>query len=123
VTRNLIDADALERGLSMVGGLTFNAFPEDGYNGPMFVFAAIRLGDHAHVEIQSGRWLTGPSGGTPNVGLAGRICLRWNEWVTLRDHMDLTTQWRIAEVQNPTDGQAHRYVTHAPPDVGEQVIR
>lgn len=107
------------------GGLTFNAMPPEGYIGIVLVFAAVRLGDHAHVEVQSGRWHASsldPSEGMCSTGMAGRLVLRWHEWVAFRDQLDLSTPHRIAEVERPTRGQLDRYVTSAPDDVGEQVI-
>ncbi len=126
-TRNLVSHDQAEQNRS-TGGLTFNAMPPVDYDGPMMVFAAIRLGDHAHVEVQSGRWLgTEPShrdrnSGCANVGLAGRIVLRWHEWVVWRDVMDATTPYRIAEVERPTDAMLDRYVTTAPSDEGQEIF-
>ena len=125
--RNLVSAHQAEINRE-IGGLTFNAMPPDDYDGLMMVFAAVRLGDHAHVEVQSGRWLgTGPSHvgkneGTALVGLAGRIILRWHEWTAWRDLMEATTPYRIAEVEKPTKGQLERYVTAAPADEGQQVF-
>jgi hypothetical protein len=126
-SRNLVSAEQAESNRER-GGLTFNAMPPDDYDGMMMVFAAVRLGDHAHVEIQSGRWLgTGPSHrgtneGSANVGLAGRIVLRWHEWTAWRDLMDTTTPYRIAEVEKPTQGMLDRYVTVAPPDTGKEIF-
>lgn len=112
-TRNEVSTDTAERNRTLPGGWhTFNAFPPDGYSGIMFVFAALRLGDHAHVEVQSGRWLHGPSGGTCNTGIAGRLILRWPEWIAMRDILDATTPWRIAEVENPTDKQLKHQLKH-----------
>lgn len=123
-SRNLVAPETAEANRVRSGGLTFNAFPPKGYAGLMMVFAAIRLGDHAHLEIQSGRWSdAGPSGtGSPHVGLAGRIVLRWHEWVAWRDLMDLTTPYRIAEVEMPTDAMLDRYVTVAPRDEGKDIF-
>lgn len=126
-TRNLVSAENAAYGRK-VGGYTFNAMPPDDYDGMMMVFAAVRLGDHAHVEIQSGRWLgTGPSHrgtneGSANVGLAGRIVLRWHEWIAWRDLMDITTPYRIAEVERPTQAMLDRYVTVAPSDEGKEIF-
>lgn len=126
-TRNLVEADqaAVNRDR---GGYTFNAFPPDGYVGPIMVFAAIRLGDHAHIEIQSGRWndhqdLQRSSGtGNPSVGLAGRIVMAWWQWEAWRDLMDTTTPYRIVEVERPSQGMLDRYVTVAPPDDGRDIF-
>jgi hypothetical protein len=127
MTRNLITPEIAERART-TGSYTFNAFPPDGYVGPIMVFAAIRLGDHAHIEIQSGRWsdhkdIRSPSGtGSPHVGLAGRVVMAWWQWEAWRDLMDATTPYRIAEVEAPTDAMLKRYVTVAPPDEGQQIF-
>lgn len=122
-SRNLVNELTAEANREVYGGLTFNAFPPEDYSGIIFVYAAIRLGDHAHVEIQSGRWLAGTlANGTPNVGLAGRIVLRWHEWLHMRDELDRLTPHRIAEVEKPTQEQMDRYVTHAPADEGKQIF-
>lgn len=122
MSRNLVVPKDAERGRRQ-GGYTFNAFPPDDYNGLILVFACVRLGDHAHVETQSGRWRSsGPSRPNGICGLAGRMVLRWPEWIHLRHHLDEHTPYRIAEVEKPTRGQLDRYVTTAPPDVGEQVF-
>jgi hypothetical protein len=120
-SRNLITPEVAKRA-RVYGGYTFNAMPPKDYDGPMMVFAAVRLGDHAHVEIESGRWL-GPSvshrgqeSGAACVGLAGRIVLRWHEWVAWRDNMDTTTPYRIADVERPTAAVLDRYMNRAPSD-------
>lgn len=116
VPRNEVSEAAAESAREFPGGWTFNAFPPPGYNGRMFVVAAVRLGDHAHVEVRSGRWVSGPSGGTPNVGLAGRLVLRWDEWLDLREVLEELTPWRIAEVENPRPEQLKRYAAAAGED-------
>ncbi len=124
MTRNLVSPEQAAENRER-GGLTFNAMPPDGYIGVAFVFATIRLGDHAHVEVQSGRWHASKLStreGMCSTGLAGRLVLRWHEWVALRDQLDQSTPHRIAEVEKPTRGQLDRYVTTAPADVGEQVF-
>lgn len=122
-SRNVITDHAAEINRTVYGGLTFNAYPPEDYNGIILIFAAVRLGDHAHVEVQSGRWLSESlSGGTANVGLAGRLVLRWHEWIALRDELDRATTHRIAEVEKPTSKQLDRYVSSAPADEGAQVF-
>lgn len=127
MTRNLVSAETAEQNRER-GGLTFNAFPPDGYVGLMMIFAAVRLGDHAHVEIQSGRWSDfkdlqrSSNTGNCSCGLAGRIVIRWHEWVAWRDLMDATTPYRLAEVERPTQAMLDRYVTAAPPDEGKEIF-
>lgn len=124
--RNEISDAQAEANRERYGALTFNAFPPDNYCGVILVFAAVRLGDHAHVEVQSGRWVPVPGEGRfrarAAVGLAGRFVLRWHEWLRLRDDLDRGTVYRIAEVEKPTDAQLDRYVTAAPSDEGAQVF-
>lgn len=125
--RNLVAPDTAQQNRK-TGGLTFNAMPPDDYDGLMMIFAAVRLGDHAHVEVRSGRWLgTGPSRrggslGSAMTGLAGRIVLRWHEWVAWRDIMDATTPYRIVDVERPTRAMLDRYVIAAPSDDGKDVF-
>ena len=122
-SRNLVSEEQVAVNRECYGGLTFNAFPPEGYNGIVLVFAAVRLGDHAHVEVQSGRWVeTHRAPGNALVGLAGRMVLRWHEWIRFRDDLDANTVYRIAEVEKPTDKQLDRYVTAAGSDAGQQVF-
>lgn len=91
------------------GGCTFNAFPPEGYEGPILTFAAVRLGDHAHIEVRSGRWhINGPESARGITGQAGKLVLRWHEWAHLRDALDAGSVYRIAEVENPNAEQLAR---------------
>lgn len=94
------------------GGYTFNLFPEDDYEGRVFVFAVIRIGDHAHIEVSTGWALPARHGrmASMNMGFAGRLVMAWRDWLTFRDTLAMGEDVRIAEVERPTIGQAERYV-------------
>jgi hypothetical protein len=111
-SRNLITDEIAERNrIEGEGGYTFNAYPPIGYEGALFTFAALRLGDHAHVEVETG-WqivqLDGQAHGSRS--LAGHLILRWSEWSMLRDLLDSVPWARIAEVERPTVSQFRRHV-------------
>lgn len=112
MTRNEVAPEQAAINRTTPGGrYTFNAFTPEDYAGVAFVFAVIRLGDHAHVEVESGRAIPQPERGSPrySTGVAGRLCLRWHEWEKLRAILDAHPEFRIAEVEQPTDGQVERY--------------
>lgn len=109
VTRNEVPAEDAQRNREgRAGGYTFNAFPPDDYMGILLVVACVRVGDHAHLDISSGR--QNPALGlgrqpTLHASGAGQLCLRWPEWLKLRELLDSAPWVRIAEVENPTRGQ------------------
>ncbi len=109
-TRNVVEPEQAERNRTEgIGGYTFNAFPPDDYEGLLLVVACVRLGDHAHLEVSSGR--AGGAPGRPTTlhyGLAGRLILRWPEWLKFRELLDTAPWVRIAEVERPTKGQLDR---------------
>jgi hypothetical protein len=123
MTRNLISDKQTEANREFPGALTFNAFPPDDYDGVAFTVAAVRLGDHAHIEVESGRAIPQSIDGPPHLtrGLAGRLIFRWHEWQVLRAVLDQHECFRIAEVERPTQGQLEHYITKnaapgSPPD-------
>ena len=123
-TRNVVADETAERnrGVGLPGGYTFHAvIPTDrvGKNG--LTFAAVRVGDHAHVEVLSGRIKRrGPDLGgeawdfvETSHGHAGWLVLRWSEWLVLRDALDVgSPDVRVIEVEKPTAGQAKRALAH-----------
>lgn len=44
-------------------------------------------------------------------GHAGRLILRWNEWLVMRKALDADPRYRIAEVENPTNGQIKHHLS------------
>jgi hypothetical protein len=117
--RNEISAARGEANRQRPGAYTFNAFPPDDYEGLLLVVHAVRVGDHAHVKVESGRQVAKPKGGdglslggrpTVHYGYAGKLVLRWSEWIKLRDDLELLEWTRIAEVECPTPEQARRYL-------------
>jgi hypothetical protein len=111
VTRNVVSDEDAERGRTH-GGYTFNAFPPDDYEGLLLVVACVRLGDHAHLDVSSGRAGGAKIGWRPTTlhyGRAGRLILRWPEWLKLRELLDSAPWVRIAEVERPTDEQLREY--------------
>lgn len=123
-TRNVVASDTAERNrtVGLPGGYTFHAVIDPvrvGKNG--LTFAAVRVGDHAHVEVLSGRIRRrgpDPHGEfwefvEPSYGGAGWLVLRWPEWVVLRDALDVgSPDVRVIEVEKPTAGQAKRALAH-----------
>lgn len=113
--RNLVSEETAERNrtIGIPGGATFNTFPPGDYEGVGFTFAAIRLGDHAHIEVESGRIVKGYDDDVYNaryrMGTAGKLVLRWHEWELLREILEPHENVRIGEVEKPTQGQAKRY--------------
>lgn len=111
MTRNLVSPETAEQNRSdPPGRYTFHAPIEEGYEGLAFTVAVVRIGDHAHVEIESGRAV--PRLGEPSRvsrGRAGRLRLRWEEWIVLRDHLEEARFVHIAEVENPTIGQIRNH--------------
>jgi len=108
-SRNLVASETAERNRSEgQGGYTFNALIPDDYEGSVLIVAALRLGDHAHVEISSGRATRQPYSIKKhrlNYGKAGNIILRWHEWELLRSILESHDCVRIAEVERPSVGQ------------------
>lgn len=114
MTRNLVDAETAERNRTEGhGGYTFNAPVASDYEGVVFTVACVRLGDHAHVDVESGRAvprlgdILHPNARQPHYrrGRAGRLVLRWHEWEVLRELLALSGCVHIAEVERPTDSQ------------------
>lgn len=114
-SRNIISDEIAERARTELpaGGYTFNAFPPDDYSGHIFTYAVLRLGDHAHVEVSTGWQTIQPNGvSRDHRSVAGRLILRWPEWLLLRKLLDESVPWtRIAEVEQPNEGQRKHHTT------------
>lgn len=123
MTRNVVSPeDAEHNRTAPLGRYTFHALIPDTYMGIAITIACVRLGDHAHLDIDSGR-SSGP-GPRPRTsrGYAGRVILRWNEWLKLRALLD-TAEWiHIAEVENPTKAQLDYHEFGGPPPVEERCL-
>jgi hypothetical protein len=106
MTRNLVSPEQAEANRGVPGAYTFNAYPPDDYDGIAFTLAVLRLGDHAHIEVNSGRAVPQPDGQQrlPR-SRAGRLILRWHEWEVLRAILGTHDCIRIAEVERPTQEQ------------------
>jgi len=118
-TRNVVEEDATET--IRIGAYTFHALIALGLVGHHgLTFAAVRVGDHAHVEVLSGRirrrgaerdgaWEMLET----SYGGAGWLVLRWPEWLVLRAALDVGSgNIRVVEVEHPTPAQARRYLAH-----------
>lgn len=111
MTRNVVAPETAEanREEGTNGSYTFNAPIPREYDGICIVIAALRLGDHAHLDIWSGRHIPartdGQFEGTRNVGHSGRLILRWDEWLMLRGILDDHEGVLIREVERATLGQ------------------
>lgn len=120
MTRNLVPPETAQHNREHEGGgYTFNAFPPDDYEGILFVVVALRLGDHAHLEISSGWHTPQPHSRAPSLhyGKAGHLILRWPEWLALREIFDADDRFRIAEVERPTKGQLEFHLPNRRSDV------
>ena len=105
MTRNTISEEGAEFArTSPLGFQTFKALIPDDYDGIALTVQCVRLGDHAHVVIDSGRHNSGPSHSVSR-GYAGRLVLRWNEWLLLRGLFDSVPWAQLFEVENPTHAQ------------------
>lgn len=114
VTRNLIEPETAEYNRAQPGGWTFNAEVPASYDGLLFVVAALRLGDHAHLDVHTGRQVAVPPGAwrpTRHLSRAGRLILRWHEWLVLRSLLDTPdVPIVLREVENPTKGNLEHHV-------------
>jgi len=123
-SRNLITdeiAESNRSGKRPGGGYTFNAFPPDDYEGFVLVVACVRLGDHAHLDVESGRQVIGGNGDAQiHRSRAGRLIFPWHEWLRVRGLLELVPWTRIAEVENPTPGQLEHHSVPAPPKPSKQ---
>lgn len=98
------------------GAYTYNLFPPDDYEGRIVVFAVCGLGDHAHIQVSTGRQLIGGDGEPyQNHGVAGNLVMAWGDWVALRDALEGFDFSRIAEVRRASRGQlAHHFAKMRP---------
>lgn len=123
-SRNIVDEETAEmnRTVGLGGAYTFHAIIDPQRVGrPGLTVAAVRVGDHAHVEVLSGRIRRrGPDRGEawdfvePSYGHAGWLILRWPEWLVLRDALDVgSPDVRVIEVEKPTAAQARRHLSRA----------
>lgn len=113
MSRNIVSDETAERNRSEGrSGYTFNARPEADYEGRIVLAEAIRLGDHAHVTISSGRQTPMPASSretTFNYGTAGRLILAWDDWLVLREILAADPRTIVSEVENPTPEMLVRY--------------
>lgn len=114
-TRNLVSPDTAARNRETPGGFTFNAEVPNDYEGLILVIAALRLGDHAHLDVHSGRQVPPPPplDGRPtrHLGRAGKLILPWHQWEGLRDLLDsVDAPVVLREVENPTKGNLENHV-------------
>lgn len=93
------------------GGRTFCAPPPLDYEGRVVCLEAIRVADHAHIEVSTGRQHANGPGRDPTYhkGVAGRLVFAWGDWVHLRDALDAIPWVWLAEVEEPTPAQVDRY--------------
>lgn len=111
--RNLVPADTAERNRTVgwEGAYSFNAPIAASYGGPAVTVAAVRLGEHAHIDVDTGLACTPSPKDMPEHavvrgrGHAGHLVMEWGDWLVLRDALALHPGIHIAEVENPTQGQ------------------
>lgn len=122
-TRNVITQEDLEEreragDRQMPGAWTFATPPPDDYEGRVVCFEVVRLGDHAHIGISTGRQHASGKASRPTFhrGTAGRIIVAWEDWLHWRAALDAGPEWMwVAEVENPTPAQLDRYTAGAAP--------
>jgi hypothetical protein len=107
VSRNIVAPETAERNRNEGDGYTFHAPLADDFEGVAFTVAALRIGDHAHLDCESGRAVNSRQSSSPRVtrGGAGRLVLRWHEWEVLREIFAKADCIHVAEVERPTVGQ------------------
>lgn len=118
MTRNVItaeDLDGRERAgdRNMPGSQTFATPPPDDYEGRVVCFEVLRLGDHAHITVSTGRQHAKGASSRPTFhrGEAGKLVFGWEDWLHFRAMLDAGPEWVwVAEVQNPTRGMLDKYV-------------
>lgn len=119
MSRNVVDEETAERNrtVGIGGGYTFHAvIPLERAGEHGLTVAAVRVDQHAHVHVMSGRisrrsrddsWVE------PSYGEAGWLVLRWPEWLVFRQALDLGSEnVRICEVEKPTLAQAKYALAH-----------
>ncbi len=114
MNRNRVDPERAERNRTEgEGRYTFYAPIPLGTTGSGIVVAALRLGDHAHLDVSSGEIVQRrPSDLHPEVnrGSAGHLILRWHEWELLREILAASDHVHIAEVERPSAGNLKVHV-------------
>lgn len=122
--RNVVTDEEAERNRTVrEGGYTFHAPVEPGTFGPVIVFACVRLGDHAHIDIDTSVAVPTPfSDHNPELrrGSAGHLIMAWPDWILFRSILANSPIVHIAEVENPTRGQIG---FHTRDDREAQIVR
>lgn len=99
------------------GCYTFNAFPPVDRSVRHLSVAAIRIGDHAHIEVASA-WSHPheklPERSVEHRGVAGRLLMAWGHWLNWRAQLDADGVSRIAEVECPTRAMLLSYAVDTP---------
>lgn len=117
-SRNEVPPEIAEVRRSEFPGLwTFHAPIRNDYFGNAMTVACVRLGDHAHIDIDTGRHNPSPvdyKRGTVSRGYAGRLVMRWPEWEMFRALLDSAEWVEIAEVENPTQKQLNYHTRDVP---------
>lgn len=115
--RNIVEPEDAERNRAE-GGYTFHAPLDCPAGSPALTVAAVRVGDHAHVHVESGTARTRRPRENEFMaatrGFAGKLVLRWPEWLIFRDLLAADGRCHVVEVERPTPGQAERYMGDRP---------
>lgn len=109
MSRNVAEPDEEQ---AAAGANTFATPPPDDYEGRLICFEVVRLGDHAHVNVSTGRQHANGPRRTPTFhkGDAGRIVMQWEDWLHWRAALDSGPPWQwIVEVEHPRPGQIQKY--------------
>lgn len=120
MTRSVVEPEQASANSERPGSYTFNAPVLNGYEGHTMTFGCVRIGDHAHIHVHSGRAAlrrNGVADASMLTGFAGKLLLRWPEWILLRTILDADPRVWIAEVECPTRAMAERYASDRPPSL------
>ena len=124
MTRDTIAPEVREEwereGWKRIGAWTFHAPVPPEYEGHCLTYEAVRIEEHWHIWVHSGRHVGYPTSvySAENqryrTGFAGKLILRPAEWLVLREALDHDQRIGIFEVENPLPGQALRYACSSP---------
>lgn len=102
MTRNTISPDRVPGSHTFLAPVTTDVIGEIAFS-----VQSAKLGDHAHIHIWSGRAVAGQYGPEVHGGKAGKLVLRWDEWLVLRELLDSSPRFQIREADANELGAVH----------------
>lgn len=112
MSQNVVPEKYAVENESEEGAYTYNSFPPDEYEGRIFVFAVLGLGEHAHVQVGTAFWHGLEKWELPmsrrqlgSHGIAGNFTVSWRDWLQLRDMLEPRPDVRVAEVRRASLAQ------------------